>query len=129
MNVNEILSMPAGREMDALILASVFDVMVFRDEGGEPYRIGFFQENEPVWNYSGNISSAWAVVEKLAGEDSELSIHITGEYPGGGWRCVLGNAFVDYEVTAETAPLAICRAALLARGLTQHTPDKGGAGR
>jgi len=114
MNKEEILNMPAGREMDALVLASVFGVMVFRDECGEPYRIGFFQEKEPVWNYSGNISSAWAVWNKLVERERYPTLH--EGVNDNGEPCVwmsLVNPVMDCR-GEDDVPLAICRAALLA---------------
>ena len=112
MTRDEILNIPAGYEMDALILASVFGVMAFRDEVGRAYKLGAFQENEPVPNYSGDILSAWAVVEKLGGEDSDYGAHIIGSI-NKTWRCIFSNAFVEFSAMEATAPLAICRAALL----------------
>jgi hypothetical protein len=146
MNQEEILNMPAGQEMDALIAEKVFgnvyqfdqyDDWYLKCTGGETplykdrdNRVwlwnGDADESAVIFDPSACITAAWEVVEKIASEDSELSIHITGEYPGGGWRCVLGNAFVDYDVTAKTAPLAICRVALLSRGLTPLALDGGG---
>lgn len=119
MTKDEILNMPAGDEIDALISQCVFGNKIqWFDGPGGPVITGGTYEKIRTWNkvssYSTNMAAAWEVVEKVAGEDSELSVRITGEYLGNGWRCVFTNAFVDYDVMAKTAPLAICRAALLA---------------
>ena len=122
MNRDEILSMPAGRKMDALVLASVFGVMVFRDNNGEPYKLGVFQENEPVPNYSGNMSCAWSVVEFL--NKDGYAPNLMNDDNGKWYLAFDGTqdigtvtfvtAFTDVpELWCESAPLAICRAALL----------------
>jgi hypothetical protein len=109
MNKDEVLKMPAGYEIDALVLASVFGVMAFRDNCGRPYKIGFFQENEPVPNYSGDMSSAWAVVEKILDGNRDIAIRSSAH----GWHVTIETKFFEYVANAETIPLAICQAALL----------------
>ncbi len=87
--------------------------------------------------YSSEIQAAWQVVEKLAGDGDEhpaciqkglpaFGDHATpfevyknyAGYPG--WTCY----FADYEVCAhaDTAPLAICKAALKACGVEVESP-------
>ena len=87
--------------------------------------------------FSTDIADAWQVVEKLAGDGDEhpaciqkglpaFGDHATpfevyknyAGYPG--WTCY----FADYEVCAhaDTAPLAICKAALKACGVEVESP-------
>ena len=121
MTNEEILKKPAGHELNKLIAEFVFGMKLEKNHGfaGGYYWVGngiLFGEMpaQGTPDYSTNISAAWEVAGKVANEDSDLSVHITGEYPRGFWRCIFENAFVNYDVTAETAPLAICRAALMA---------------
>lgn len=116
---SEILTMPAGEEMDALVAEKVMgwtdagsafcreclnpEVLHWHDAGGR-LRCGYN-------SFSRGISAAWEVVEKMGKfkvescpegcEESEIP-HVYAEGP-----TQIGH-------NAVTAPLAICRAALLA---------------
>ncbi len=115
MTRDDILNMPASREMDALIANMVMGwkwvttqrmadgelTGISRDEGGVTYV-------DTVPNYSKGLSAAWEVV------------NICHQYKIGS-PSNLGNTFAfvqlrmkSAQATADTAPLAICRAALLA---------------
>ena len=107
MTKDEILDIPAGREMDALIakecdLYSNSTMLRF----GDLYIPEVQKYCRP---FSTDMSAAWKVVEKMIdGEnpnncDLRTSVH--------GWRC----DFHKGQANAETAPLAICRAALMAK--------------
>jgi len=64
--------------------------------------------------YSDNIGDAWEVVEKLCDEtgcDVAKVCKRDPELLRGDWSCNFGRGF---EAFGDTAPLAICRAALLA---------------
>jgi hypothetical protein len=98
MTRDEILKMPAGREMDALIMEKVFNRKV--SDGKVKSTVS--NRNVSILNYSIAIFSAWMVVEKMG-------YPIIWQEPDF-WVCSFGN----YRATADTAPLAICRAALLA---------------
>jgi hypothetical protein len=90
MTKDEILNMPAGTKMDDLIAE-----LVMHDPMGQ------------VWSrhYSTDISAAWEVVEKMQGDFWKL------EFIGGSYRARFINSKLhQWELTA---PLAICRAALL----------------
>jgi hypothetical protein len=130
----QILAMPAGREMDALVAERVMEIRVYWHHyyltgDGKLTKCGPFLNgqdscesvNRKVAGYSTDISAAWRVVEKMrdALGHWELAHHIDdprkcyaefgGEYePYDGWHTCKGCALAD------TAPLAICRAALLA---------------
>jgi len=111
MTKDEILNMPAGREMDALI-ASIF----FKDSYIHSVdSTNGLQRTFPF--FSKDISAAWEVVEKLKkdGWSFTLTQHADplGDYVIEFWR--RDNFMEDYDTIREnTAPLAICRAALLA---------------
>ena len=76
---------------------------------------------EPLPLYSSEIAAAWEVVERLYDEHWIVGIGSLAENPRG-WRCELCNMWpddferapTDIEANGDTAPLAICRAALLA---------------
>jgi hypothetical protein len=111
--------MKAGRELDALIADKVmgwekcnesylyFDGVIFRT-----LELTSYGKFEP----STDIADAWLVVEKL--RDKNLEIHLESQYNSFGERvyfCEFSNILVAKE--AETAPLAICLAALKACGV------------
>ena len=120
MTKDEILNMPAGREIDAEVavnvmgwthVASKTHCGYSPDYEGErraylwPARLGA----KPVPHYSTSIDAAWDVVEKDFGQ---LTL----------WRSRAKPELVKvdfcvgdehYEAYAPTAPIAICRAALL----------------
>jgi O-glycosyl hydrolase len=107
---DEILNMPAGREMDELVATRVMGWDVhphathyIRNDGKNVYFV-ICGEFEP----SSDIAAAWQVVEKMTDGETpnDCEIHTTVR----GWRC----DFYRGSATAETAPLAICRAALIA---------------
>jgi hypothetical protein len=101
MTRDEILNMPAGREMDVLI----------------DQHFGQLQkDSSPIYempHYSTDIAAAWEVIEKLCGETGADVVKVCKRDPEllrGDWSCNFGRGF---EAFADTAPLAICRAALL----------------
>ena len=119
MTKDEILNMEAGREMDALIAEKVmgWDVhphrthYINRDAKNEhPYFV-ICGDFEP----STDIAAAWQVVEKMSSRKDwdEHPVCIVRNYAFKDmWTVELRD--YDFDATAETAPLAICRAALLA---------------
>lgn len=89
MNADEIRTKPAGKELDQEIRRMIGP------------RSGWF----PVyWSPSTNIGAAWEVVDEMGDRFDSLSLTLSGK-----WRVTIGPV----EALAETAPLAICRAALL----------------
>ncbi len=103
-------SIPAGREMDTLIADKVMGVT----------------KPAVIPPYSTDIASAWTVVEVMIRKDGvyfgcphfkhkHQNLASLG-YPEGTecWYCVVNTKLLNKVVLcAETAPLAICRAALL----------------
>ena len=129
MNRKEILNMPAGREMDLLVIEEVlkwkfrYSTLFFNegaldhfvDDKGDSRILGF--------SPSTDISAAWDVVEKMREIDHYICPQIywddqDGLEPGC-WVAEFNryakkiNDYRHFEAVANTAPLAICRAALL----------------
>jgi len=117
----DVREMKAGRELDNLIAEFVMGAIDkdFDEIYTNEWR--FKRENGtwfPSCHYSTEISAAWEIVEKL-----KLTVHPTF----GGWNVANCNASGSGEtswvgitnhqkwVYAETAPEAICKAALLAK--------------
>jgi hypothetical protein len=101
-----------GREMDALVAERVFGWKRLRNQVGW-YRDG----DKSTWNmreprFSTDISAAWTIVEKLKGMEPEIEwsdeIHA--------WCVVFYKSKIDSATLGDTAPLAICKAALKAVG-------------
>ena len=117
-------TMPAGREMDALVAEKVMGMKVSK-KGGLRWRVN--RRTELLSKYSTSISAAWEVVEKL--KDAMSTIGMAGTFnmefdlESGQWE--VGYTDLDYDkgwcwedgwpVMADTAPLAICRASLKAK--------------
>jgi hypothetical protein len=140
MNPEEIRNMPIGKEIDELIQICVFGkpVQAFCNETPCPYcgrKMRFCGQRSwcgecrkwrysSVKNYSADITFAWEVVEKIKswGEGWCPQIYWDdndGLEPGDWvvefnkyWK--LKNDYRHCEAIADTAPLAICRAALVA---------------
>ena len=95
--------MPAGREMDALIAEKIFGLTV--------------DDNFYLPNYSTNIADAWIVIEKMKSKHFRISYKSAPfqkyDKEPLGWLCSM-SGFEFIPEHAATAPLAICRAALLA---------------
>jgi hypothetical protein len=103
MTREEILNMPAGREMDALIAERVFKTTEDDDWG-----------SDGLLSFSTDIAAAWQVVEKLKPNYPLLDMYCIGD-----WASSFGDGEWGYGY-AETAPLAICRAALIATQGPRH---------
>lgn len=107
------VELAAGRETDALVEARIFGRNVERIEGvplwvgktlpGTPYVLKDGREAHSIKPYSTEIAPAWEVVGKLA---RPLKVVWTGKV----WVCHVFDEPYSHE--ADTAPLAICRAAL-----------------
>jgi hypothetical protein len=120
MNRDEILNMPAGKEMDKLVAEKVMDEKGFKSviDTITEYN-GFGVVNRPVYGeiefpcYSTSIVAAWDVVEKMQNqEQGNWFFNLQRETFAGtrDWYAEFGG----FRLWGNTAPLAICRAALLA---------------
>ena len=114
MTKDEIMKLEAGRKLDALVAEKVMHIsnVHLHDFGNAGL---YLRMNEPaalsnisVPRYSTDISDAWKVVDYLA-EGLILDLYNTIR----GWRCDIDGKGETFSGKAETAPLAICRAALL----------------
>lgn len=121
----EIFQMEAGREMDALVAEKVMGwiekkypmgrALYWTDSDGHSQRACI-----EAWNPSTNISAAWEVIEKIEGGQREMLCNLI--HKGFGFTSLIWEAELRecrgnhkyYIADATTAPLAICRAALLA---------------
>jgi hypothetical protein len=121
-------TMSAGREMDALIAEKVINLIICESPFKQPGYQGVILNGSPYYNadghghyrsvpfYSTDIAAAWEVVEELNKTRLTYVEFIDAKIPGTAWRVVLfdqgeGKTIVSL---ADTAPLAICRAALKA---------------
>lgn len=124
MKRNEILNMPAGKEMDTLIVGIMGWVEIdkainYRADMG----IRWASQFDGVWKFgpglaylwqpSMEIHDAWEVVEKLQTSPRSWNIMLDG-WGDNKKYCVEILGEPVYTI-ADTAPLAICRAALLVR--------------
>lgn len=110
--------MKAGRELDALVAEKVMGwdlvptrhlvrLRYFRQPGTDSRAA---RERCYLPRYSEDIAAAWGVVEKLSGYERKL------EECSEGW-CFTFEAGEEFWGQADTAPLAICLAALKAVGV------------
>lgn len=101
MTRDEILNMPAGREMDSLVAKYIMKVSDARE----------------VFFFSTDIYVAWEVVKKIMSE-YWFSINTPCDSRSGMWEVdfmsLRDKSPFNYISYGDTAPLAICRAALLA---------------
>ena len=110
MTTEEILAMPAGRELDALVRWHVMN-------DGKASDVIFNVDSVNCPHYSTSIAAAWEVAERLQIGVVPMQFR-SGEirYAAGKCEGALGAVGVRIEMAALeiTAPLAICRAALVA---------------
>jgi hypothetical protein len=122
--------LPAGRELDALVaekvmgwidvrkqsIANAFGQHVLDDYVGQP-NIGATQ---PVLvpRYSLMIQEAWKVADQLRAKSQFVAV-ISGTGPQGmqPWICKINREGGFIEERADTAPVAICLAALKSVGI------------
>ena len=118
-------TMPAGPELDRLVAEKVMgwdpDNQANNSEFNPQWfdsRHGFWwigewgEEGTYSWSPSAIIAHAWEVVERMRGQG--LWFQLTAPHPGSidpQWRCSFGGVYLGI---GDTAPLAICRAALKA---------------
>ena len=107
MNQQEILNMPAGRKINQLVWWKIFDMFPTPPNNDMKF----------LPDYSGDLNVAWSVIGKMKALGFEAWImneQKYKDYPGQDNACKFyGNGRVYFSL-GETAPLAICRAALLA---------------
>jgi len=108
-------------KIDRLIAEKVMEL--HREESGDFPNIWFNDKNNPMFFVqkfypTRDISQAWMVVEKLIKEKSAFNLFWHEEEEKQYWEC---HFCLDGENLAmawnKSAPLAICRAALKAKGI------------
>lgn len=125
----ELAQAVAGRELDALIHECIFGHEVKRH--GDPDQwVTLAEPDNPAagwWFvpcYSTDLLAAWDAAEKVAARNGDTIFSVTrnsldGERMGGEAKyfCTIedvSDGIEEWEASADTAPLAICRAALKA---------------
>jgi hypothetical protein len=109
----------AGRELDALVDEKVMgtrDIVRHLSTTEPGIEIPCIHQVPP---YSTDIADAWKIVEHMKAAGMEIQIL----YPSGAifeWSVAFDNPFDAPFAKAETAPLAICRAALAAVSRWPH---------
>jgi hypothetical protein len=125
-DLNVILNMPAGPEMDALVAKEVigYTVDFEEDQRTDPagHRVWFIlvkgekARRAAIPKFSTDVEAAWKVAAKMRSRGEELSLQhgnmVKGAPGTAAWTARFRNA--DEFATAVTPSLAICRAALLA---------------
>lgn len=118
----------AGRDMDALVAHKIMGYYVdrwspdfseidywYRTEPQPWYSGSHNEQTKIVPHYSTDIAAAWQVVERLWSK--HLYYFYLSYYESINWVRIVGTAPAEvWHGNAETAPLAICRAALKAVG-------------
>ncbi|SDJ62085.1 BC1872 family protein [Paenibacillus naphthalenovorans] len=110
----EILAMPSGRELDALVAEKVMGWNV-KFMGDILWGWMYSETERNRWynvpKFSADISAAWKAVEKMKRNDWVFVINSISEE----WTALFYlDRIHEHEVTCNSAPEAICKAALLA---------------
>jgi hypothetical protein len=106
--------MQAGRELDALVAEKVMGWKVkHMDVYGWMYSLPDRNRWTNVPHFSSNIADAWQVVEKARKDFGFIDILPYGS----GYETVVRTLNGDIHTKVETAPHAICLAALRAFGV------------
>lgn len=103
----QVLSMDAGRELDALVAEKVMGLTNLHWMSGQLH-YGAEHEMNLLPDYSTDISAAWEVVEKMGD-----CLHLKEHGAEGEWEALFCG-FSESKAHGETAQLAISRSALLA---------------
>lgn len=126
MPLADLQGMNAGRELDALVAETVMGWRALQDshcaECEAMIAEGTLMMSDPqglvgvVPDYSTSIAAAWEVFEWLCkrGDDVAEVVQLTWNIQTGWWCTSERWVTVDVQGNADTAPLAICLAALKA---------------
>jgi hypothetical protein len=120
MTKEEILAMEAGRELDEWVADKVMNYSVAYDGSGicmvDWEEVGYGKVLRQ-FNPSESIIVAWEVVEKIKNDFPARNFQVKGGQQMGGYEAtIIGHYSQEIVAVAfcNTAPLAICKAALLA---------------
>jgi hypothetical protein len=105
----------AGRELDALVAVTLMGVTLVSEDAGIRPAAMSYQKPSEVLPYSTDVAAAWQVVERMRARGFALELHYefgwsrqwVADFSNDGWLST-------GEQLGDTAPLAICRAALAA---------------
>lgn len=127
MTTAELLAMPAGRELDAIVASRVMgwasadvDTAMLCASGSIAACSEMTTGHVP--DYSTDIAAAWLVVERIHEHGHAITVERwLGNPELGKWSAAftLENGHDTGQCVAESAPLAICRAALVAAGMAK----------
>lgn len=117
-----------SRAIDALIAEHVFGCVITRSKHTDELMTCFDKDigNVPLLNYSTQIQDAWLVVEKMR-EKLKWSFSLDTFYRKKNYFCRFeklndeGFPHTSYDEVNQSAPLAICLAAL--KALNVEIPD------
>lgn len=111
--------MQAGRKMDKAVSQYVFGNTEFVCRNCEDdYHVVDRQDLTayiPVPNYSTDIAAAWEVLNKFTHKKPCIN-YLNDLWNPVGWHCHIDGHHAE---GCDTAPLAICRCALMAMGVTE----------
>ena len=126
MKLDDVLKLPAGRELDRIVGERIIGCRIRHQRKRDLYdlvipggvdQVDFCEPGGPwgaVPHYSTSIEAAWQVVEKLRTIRQHVQVHANNGWGCSAWNVRKVDAVGLVAGTAETAPLAICRAALKA---------------
>ena len=106
MKAFDYLNMPEGEEIDILVARKVLGHTVQQDSSGQ-----WFEGFTSLARYSDSLQSAWNAAERIM---STQNAFFTVSRKGVQWMAEFEINRFRHFAFADTAPLAICRAALLA---------------
>ena len=119
--------MEAGRELNALVAEKVMGWGIIHHNNGavyatipgsiEWYAIHWADGRDDDWSPSTDIAVAWLVLERVAESWLPCVMHDAIQ-----WVVEFDSITGNHTAYADTAPLAICRAALMAVGVEEVSP-------
>ena len=113
MTKEEILSFKAGRELNIQVAEVVMGRRYARDETFGDMEIDSGRVYNSLQAYSEDISAAWQVMERMKGYNPRVAFDTHSQK----WEATFSTREAEFTcpiVLADTAPEAICKAALLA---------------
>lgn len=109
MNIRDILNMPAGREVDALIAVKVFGLSL--EHLPVLYEEGNTEDGSKY--YSTDIAAAFDVVSEMSSKNYWFGCQLLSSISEA-WFSFEGMIVSKERASTHDLPLAICRAALFA---------------
>ena len=113
MTKEEILSLKAGKELNIRIAKTVMRKSYAHDETFGDMEIDSQRVYGTLQPYSEDISAAWQVMERMKGYNPRIAFDTLSQK----WEAAFSIREADFTcpvALADTAPEAICKAALMA---------------